>query len=205
MKLEDIFSMPIVQHWGYLVLFLVTFVEAMPFGIFVPGHTLIIVAGFLAREGVFSIGWVIAVASLGAIAGDILGYLIGKRYGYPFITKHGYRFFLKKERFEKFRKLLHKHAAKAIIVGRYSPATRSFVPFIAGASHLAFRRFILPDIIGGVSWTLSAVLIGFVFGQGYEAASKYFNRVFAIAIIAVIAAVYIWWAVRNRDSLNQKG
>jgi membrane protein DedA with SNARE-associated domain len=189
---------PLLHHWGYVVLFLATIVEAMPFGVFIPGHTLIIVAGFLAREGVFKIGDVILVASLGAIIGDVTGYILGKKYGYPFISKHGSKFFMKKERFKKFRKMINTHAAKAVIIGRYSPGTRSFAPFISGASHLPFRKFILLDIIGGISWTLSAVFIGFIFGHGYEAAAKYINRGILFAVIAAIVVIYVIRSIKKK-------
>ncbi len=80
------FLLPHLNHWGYYVLFLMTFLETSAFlGFLVPGESMVVIAGLLASRGVLELGDVIWVASLGAIMGDTVGYFTGYRFGesYP--------------------------------------------------------------------------------------------------------------------------
>jgi membrane protein DedA with SNARE-associated domain len=74
--------LPHLNHWGYYVLLLMTFLETSAFLVFlVPGESMVVIAGLLASRGVLELGDVIWVASLGAIMGDTVGYFIGRRFG----------------------------------------------------------------------------------------------------------------------------
>ncbi len=188
-----IFNLPIplLNHWGYWIVFLAAILEANPItGLIVPGMTLVIFGGFLSKLGILDLGDVIILASLGAIIGDLIGYYLGKKYGYSFITKYGKYFFFKKEYFIKTKKLMNNHTGKSLIIGRFNPLTRAFAPFIAGLTDVSFIKFLAYNILGGISWAVSFVLIGFIFGESYEVASKYIGRFIFIAIILSILIIY---------------
>ncbi len=196
--------LPILNSGGYWVIFIAAVLEALPFGFLVPGHLIVILGGFFAKLGIFNFWYVMLLATIGAIIGDTLGFILGREYGYLFLSKYGRYFFLKKTFLEKTRKLVREHTGKTLIIGRFNPATRSFSPFIAGASNIKFSRFMIYNIIGGVSWAVSSVLIGYIFGASYEIASKYIGRFIFIAIILSIAIVYGYRFINKKKHIFTK-
>lgn len=194
-------SPPILNHWGYWVIFFATMLEALPIGFLIPGHVIVIIGGFLAKIGILGFYEVILIASFGAVLGDIINYFIGNKYGYGFIKRYGKYFFLKKENYEKTKKLMNKHTGKTVIIGRFNPITRSFAPFIAGSTNVPFFRFIIYNMIGGVAWVISAVLIGYIFGKSYETGAKYFGEFMIIAIALSIVIIYLYNFVNKRKHI----
>ena len=179
--------LPLINDWGYWLIFLATIAESTPFGIFVPAHIIVLIAGFLAKEGILSLRYTLIISTIGAIIGDSLGYIFGRKYGYSLITRYGKYIFFKKKTFDKVNEIVNTHTGKALIIGRFNPATRSFAPFVAGASDVKLSKFMIFNIIGGTTWAVSSVMIGYIFGQSYEIASKYIGKiVFAAVIISIL-------------------
>jgi undecaprenyl-diphosphatase len=179
----------IIINGGYGILFLTTFMEGLPlFGMAVPGHVAIILGGFLAKVGALNVYWVLILSALGAILGDFLGFYIGRRYGMAFIEKMRPYFFLRTEHLERAKDLLSRHTGKALIIGRFSPITRALMPFLVGTGTTHTSRFWLFNIIGGISWVVTSVGLGYLFGASYHAAVGMFGKfiVFALVVIALI-------------------
>lgn len=197
--------LPLLDHWGYLLLFLLTIIEALPIlGSFVPGQTLVMFGGFLAYLGVLRLDAVMSVAAVGAVVGDLLAYVIGRKYGHDFMVHYGKYFFLNQARYEKTRRLVQEHAGKTLVVGRFSPFTRALAAFVAGLSRVKFSRFIFFAVAGGVGWAVVSVLVGYIFGQGFVIASKYFGRFVLIAIIAIILIIYGYRFLDKRKHIFAK-
>lgn len=177
--------LPTLNHWGYWVILLFVILEATPvFGLLVPGQIFAIAGGFMAKLGVLDIGDVIFVCALGAILGDMTGYWIGIKYGNNFLEKYGKYVLFKKEYYEKTKKIINHHPFKALIIGRFNSLTRSFAPFVAGATKISFLKFFIANIIGGISWAVPYVLIGYIFGHGYQLAAKYLEEA-ALGILVI--------------------
>ncbi|MBU6231741.1 MAG: bifunctional DedA family/phosphatase PAP2 family protein [Patescibacteria group bacterium] len=184
----------ILIHGGYGVLFLITMLEGVPvLGMAVPGHVAIIAAGFLARIGDMDLGVVILLSIAGAISGDFIGFMLGRRYGLSFIDKIRPYFFVTDAHIERANALLSKHTGKALIIGRFTPATRALMPFLVGSSDIPAGRFWIFNIIGGTSWAVISILVGYAFGAGYHIAAAYFGR---LIVLAVILAIAIIWGYR---------
>ena len=182
--------LPLIDHWGYLILFLSAVVETLPvLGTFIPGHTVVFFSGFLAYAGIFRLDAAIVVAFAGAVTGDLLAYIIGRKYGHDFIIRYGKYFFLNEKRYEKTKAMIEEHAGKTLIIGRFGSFTRALTAFIAGTSKVKFHKFIFYAIIGGAAWASSSVLVGYFFGQGFETAAKYFGWFIAIAIVAIVLII----------------
>ena len=182
--------LPLIDHWGYLIIFLSAIIEALPaLGTFSPGHTIVILGGFFAQLGALRLSAVVLVAAAGAIIGDLLGYVIGRQYGHNFISRYGKYFFFNQEKYEAIRQMVNQHAGKTLIIGRFSAFTRAFAPFIAGISHVRFGKFIAYDFIGGLAWAVASVLLGYFFGQTFAVAAKYFGYIVSAALVAIIAIV----------------
>ncbi len=189
------------SHWGYVVLFFVAAFEALPLlGLLLPGMMIVMAGGFMVKLGVLDIGDAITVVALGAILGDWLGYILGKKYGVSVLEKYGKYFFFHKEQFNKTKKLMHNHTGKSLIIGRFNSLTRSFAPFIAGSTHTPFTKFIFFNIIGGIMWAIVFIMVGFIFGQSYEAASVYIGEFLTIIIIASIGIVCLYVFIKNKGS-----
>ncbi|KKS34622.1 MAG: Phosphoesterase PA-phosphatase related protein [Parcubacteria group bacterium GW2011_GWC2_42_12] len=182
--------LPLIDHWGYLILFFSAVVETLPvLGTFIPGHAVVFFSGFLAYAGIFRLDAAIAVAFAGALTGDLLAYIIGRKYGHDFMVRYGKYFFLNQERLEKTKRMVLEHAGKTLIIGRFGAFTRAVSAFIAGASKVKFFRFIFFAVAGGAAWASSSVLVGYIFGQGFAVAAKYFGRFIVIAIVAIILII----------------
>ena len=188
----------LVSSGGYAALFILTLLEGIPvLGTAVPGHVAIILAGFLSRIGDLNLWWVIAISVVGAVLGDYIGFSIGRRYGIAFIDRVRPYFFVTDSHIEKARALLAKHTGKAMIIGRFTPATRALIPFLVGAGETGAGRFWIFNIIGGISWAVVSIMAGYAFGSGYHAAAGFLGRA---VVIAIVGAVIIIWGYRFVNS-----
>ncbi|MEI6304952.1 MAG: bifunctional DedA family/phosphatase PAP2 family protein [Candidatus Taylorbacteria bacterium] len=183
---------------GYPFLFFVVLLEGLPLiGTAIPGHISIIVAGFLARMGVFNIYWVISVTVVAALLGDYIGFTLGRKYGLSLIARLRPYFFIKDAHIDRARKMLDTHTGKAMILGRFSPVTRALMPFLVGTGEIKAGKFWFYNIVGGVCWAVLSIMLGYVFGEGYHYASGYFGK---IAVAGIILAILIMWGYRFINS-----
>lgn len=197
--------LPALNHWGYWIVLFAAMLESLPlFGLFFPGQLIVVIGGFFVKLGVLDLGDTILIAATGAIIGDLIGYILGKRYGYAFITRYGKYFFFKKEYFEKTKKLMENHAGKTLVIGRFNSLTRAFAPFVAGSSNVSLLKFLIYNFIGGISWAISFVMIGYIFGRSYEIVSKYIGRFIFIALVASIIIIYLYRFVNKRKRVFTK-
>jgi undecaprenyl-diphosphatase len=179
--------------------------EASPiFGLLIPGQMVVILGGFFAKIGILEIGDVIWVAALGAITGDLISYYLGRKYGVSFILKYGKYFLFKERYFEKTRKLMTRHLKKTLIIGRFNSLTRSFAPFVAGASDVSFLKFNWCNITGGIIWAVLFVSVGYIFGKSYEFASQYIGKFIFFAIFFSILIVYVYRFINRRKHIFDK-
>ncbi len=194
---------PILQLWGYPIVFLSALLEASPFfGILIPGQTIVIIGGFFAKLHLLNLYYVMILASLGAIIGDLVGYILGRAYGYSFIRDYGKYFFFKKEYFKKTKELMNEHTGKTIIIGRFNSVTRAFAPFVAGSSKVPCKKFLFYNIVGGISWGVFFSLVGYIFGKAYKIASGYIDGFLLIFFIAAILVVYFYIGHKRRKKIK---
>ena len=172
--------------WGYLIVFLATFLEnSVGAGVIVPGETLVIIGGFYARLGELWRPGVAIVAVVGAVLGDNLGYWIGRRYGRGFLERHGRKLFVTPERLEAAEGYYRRHGGKTVFLGRFIPVVRSVGFIVAGVAHMEWKRFIVYDVAGAVIWGVGHSLLGFALGASYERWEKYATPV-GLALLAVL-------------------
>lgn len=188
-----------ITHGGYAVLFIFTLLEGLPLiGMAVPGHVAILIGGFLAKIGALDLWWVIILSIAGAIIGDYIGFLMGRKYGLGLIDRLRPYFFITDDQLNKTRDLLDRHTGKAMVIGRFTPATRALMPFLVGTGETAAGKFWIFNIIGGVSWAVISVLIGYIFGAGYHAAAGYLGKLIVVAIIFAVIAIWGYRFVNMR-------
>jgi membrane-associated protein len=177
--------------WIYLILFLIIFIETgLVFMPFLPGDSLLFVAGTLAATGMLDIITLLVLLSVAAIAGDSLNYWIGKSCG---LEKLQCRFprLLKKEYFDTTGRFYEKYGGWTIFIARFVPYIRSIAPFMAGVGRMSYPKFLAYNVLGGISWVFSFTLAGYFFG-GLPVVQEHFNLVvWAIIIISLIAVASI--------------
>jgi undecaprenyl-diphosphatase len=195
----------LLQAGGYWILGFVAIVEVIPLiGSIIPGHTIIILGGFFAHMGILNVYVVLVVSALGAFVGDILSYLIGRKYGYDFIIKWGKYFLIKEAHIERAKAALHRHTGKALIIGRFTPITRPYMPFLVGAGRGSIHKFWIYDFIGCVLWAISSVALGYIFGASYKLVTHYIGQFTTMGLLIGGLLVFGYVFVNSRRHLFAK-
>lgn len=158
----------IITNLGLIGIIIVIFIESgFPFGFFLPGDSLLFTAGLLAAKGHFSITFAVVGIFLANFAGVTIGYWTGKSLGKRWLKKEDGLIF-RHEYVERATKFYEKHGGKAIILGRFIPAVRSFVPMVAGVANMEYKRLMIFNGIGAFIWATSVTLIGYFAGAWLE-------------------------------------
>jgi len=151
--------------WVYALLFLIIFVETgvvvMPF---LPGDSLLFVAGALCGAGLMNLGLVIALLIAAAIFGNQSNYAIGRHFGPRVFQWEDSRFFNKRA-FDQAHAFYEKYGGVTIIAARFMPFVRTFAPFVAGVAQMTRAKFTLYDVSGAVLWVGGVTLAGYFFGN----------------------------------------
>ena len=140
---------------------LIVFTETgLLIGFLLPGDSLLVVLGIF----IYATGWsllpFLVCLSAAAIIGDAVGYWIGKRAGPAIFNRPSSRFF-KQEYLLRAKAFYEKHGGKTIIIARFVPIVRTFVPVVAGATKMEYRTFLFYNVFGGIGWVSSMLLFGY--------------------------------------------
>ena len=180
---------------GYPVLALIIFVETGAMAFFLPGDSLLVVAGTYAAAGKLSLLWLNLLLIPCAIIGDATSYWMGRKTGPLLFNKPRSRFF-RPEHVKAAQAFYDKHGGKAIILARFMPLVRTFVPVIAGIAGMPYRRFALFNVIGGASWILSMTVLGYF--VGLSPLGKHIELVIiAVVLLSISPGLYAWWKSRR--------
>lgn len=174
-----------IEWAGYPGLFLIIFLETGALVAFLPGDSLLVVAGTYAAAGKLNIAYLNLLLIPAAIIGDAVSYTIGSRLGGALYNRPDSRFF-KKAHLEAARAFYEKHGGKAIIIARFMPIVRTFVPVVAGAAKMPYRRFATFNVVGGLSWVASMTLIGYFIGQVVPNIGKHIEKVIIVVVFLSI-------------------
>jgi membrane-associated protein len=175
--------------WTCAVLFVVIFCETglvvMPF---LPGDSLLFATGALSAGTVLNVNYVVIMLVIAAICGDSVNYCLGRWAGERVFRDTQSRW-LNRKYLDKAHQFYEKYGPKAIIIARFVPIVRTFVPFTAGLADMGYRRFILFSLLAAIIWVSLLVYAGFWFG-GLDVVRQNFSLVImAIIIISILPAV----------------
>lgn len=151
--------------WIYAILFAIIFSETgFVVTPFLPGDSLLFVAGALAALGGMDIFVLMAVLSAAAVTGNMLNYQIGRYIG-PRVFKWDDSIFFNRAALEKTEAFYEKHGGKTLVLSRFLPLLRTFAPFVAGVGKMDYARFWFYNLLGALAWVVSLTLVGFFFGN----------------------------------------
>ncbi len=186
-------------HWLYVLVFGILFCETgLVVTPFLPGDSLLFALGALASiEGSPMSVWVLLVIlSVAAVLGDAVNYSIGFRVG-PKVFSREDSWLLNKKHLIRTQRFYEKHGGKTIFLARFIPIIRTFAPFVAGIGKMGYRRFAVFNVTGGVSWVLSFVLGGYIFGNAPVVKRNFHFVIVAIILISVIPVAWELWRARK--------
>ncbi len=179
-------------NWGYGIVLLISLTETLPLlGLILPGAILVGFFGFLSAQGYLDIGILILFAAIGAILGDGIGYYLGTK---------GVRFFRNENKILKLSHLktgeefFQKHGDKSVLLGRFIGPLRPIVPFVAGLSRMNVRTFLFWNVIGGILWSVTFLLLGYFFGNAVPAIETWSTKV-GIILLFLFVSIFIMRAV----------
>lgn len=176
--------------WSYAILFLIVFVETglviMPF---LPGDSLLFAAGALSALGAFKLPIVLIIFFTAAVIGDSVNYEIGKKVGMAIPEDSWFGRVVNRERMEMAQKFFNKHGGKTIVIARFMPFIRTFIPFVAGASRMRYSYFLTYNVVGAFLWVMICTFAGYFFGNIPIVKENFSTVLLIIIFVSVIPAV----------------
>lgn len=183
--------------WVYAVLFVIVFLET---GVvvtpFLPGDSLLFVAGALAAAGELNVHALVVLLIAAAIAGDSLNYAIGRYLG-PRVFRFDDSRFFKRAYVERTHAFFERHGGKAIILARFVPIVRTYAPFVAGIGAMRYRHFLMFNVAGAVLWVALLAYAGFFFGNLPLVRNNLTVVILGIVVLSIMPAVVEFWRAKR--------
>jgi membrane-associated protein len=184
---------PALAPWVVLLVCGIIFAETgLLVGFFLPGDSMLFTAGLLVATGTIKVNiWAfIALIIVAAIIGNQVGYLIGSKAGPAIFNKPNSKLF-KRENVESAHAFFEKHGGKALILARFVPIIRTFVPVIVGVAQMDKRKFFLFNVIGAVLWGGGVTLLGYLLGDTFPWVRENLDIIFIIIVLLSVIPIGI--------------
>ena len=183
--------------WVYAILFTIVFAETgFVVTPFLPGDSLLFATGALCATGVLSAPAMLALLVFAAFAGNTVNYAVGRFIG-PRVFQSSHRL-LNKEYLNRAHAFFERYGGKAVILGRFVPIVRTFVPFVAGAAQMTPAPFVLYNAVGAVAWVSLCLGAGWFFGNIPLIRDNFSLVTIGIVVVSVLPMVYELIASRRR-------
>jgi membrane-associated protein len=184
----------LIQYGGLILLLVIIFAETgIFFGFFLPGDSLLFTAGLLAESDFLDtpVGMLILFLIIAAVSGTTVGYGVG-RWAKTYLENRSESFFYRRKYIEMTEAFYQKHGMMAFVLGRFLPIVRTFVPILAGMTHINFKKFFFYNVIGAAIWVVTMVMAGHLLGSAFPNLIEYleyivFGMIFLTAIPLVIS------------------
>ncbi len=200
-------SEALLTYGGFAAILIVIFAETgLLIGFFLPGDYFLFLAGAFCGSGRLDIGYLPLVlgAFLAAVVGNFTGYFIGKILGDKLFTRED-SFFFKKSYLERTKLFYDKYGARALVLGRFLPVIRTFVPVFAGAVHLDIKRFAIYNVVGGALWVGLLISLGFYFGNTFPQILDYaVYIIIGFIVITTFPVINTFRKLKNITPLKKK-
>jgi membrane-associated protein len=198
----------LIRAFGYAGIAFIIFAESgLFFGFFFPGDSLLLTAGLFAFKGEagMSIAVLIPLVFVAAVLGDNVGYWFGNKTGPRIFVREESRFF-KPRNLRKAKEFYDRYGGITLVLARFMPFIRTFVPIVAGAVDMEYRRFFFFNLIGGLLWGIGVTMAGYTLGAliPKETLDKYFLLIVVVVIFvsALPTLIHLWQ--ENRASIMMR-
>lgn len=192
-----------IKTVGYAGLFAIVFAETGLFlGFFLPGDSLIFVAGFLASQGFFHPVLLPVILFVAAVTGNMAGYEFGRRVGPKLFSREDSLLF-RKDHVTKTKKFYDKYGGKTVMIARFVPIVRTFAPILAGVAEMKYMVFLAYNIAGAAIWAVGLTVLGYFLGTRIPDIDKYLLPiVLVIIIVSVLPGIYHLY--RDRQEMKRE-
>jgi membrane-associated protein len=199
--LHRLTDVPQLIAWGgYAGLTAIIFAETgLLIGFFLPGDSLLVTAGIFAAQGKFNV-WLLGVLfSVAALLGNTVGYYIGYASGPRLFRREESRFF-KPQYLRRAHAFYERHGGKAVVLARFMPIIRTFVPVVAGAARMDFRAYTLYNVVGGLAWIWIMLFTGDFLNRYIPGVEHHTGIVIILVILLSFLPGVISWMRRDRHA-----
>jgi membrane-associated protein len=180
----------LITWGGYPGLALVIFLETGALCFFLPGDSLLVLAGFYAAKGDLGIIWLNAILIFMAIFGDACSYTLGRFFRKTMVDGSKMKW-IRPEHIEKTQAFYQRHGGKAIVLARFVPVVRTFIPVVAGMAEMRYVRFAFYNMFGGFLWVFSLTITGYFLGWRFPALLMHVEKVvWAVVALSVLPAIW---------------
>lgn len=199
----------IIKYGGFTLLILIIFAETgVFFGFFLPGDSLLFIAGLLSESEFLDVhvSVMIPVLIVAAVAGSTTGYFTGRWAG-NYLKNRKENFFFKKKYLELTHDFYERHGMMAFILGRFLPVIRTFVTILAGTVNINFGKFFIFNVVGAALWITSMVMAGSLLGRAFPDLPDYLEIIVAgMILVSAVPVAFTWFRARRKmrqqDELN---
>jgi membrane-associated protein len=176
----------LLETFGVVGLFAIVFAETgLLIGFFLPGDSLLFIAGFLSSGAGGNVlpplPFVLLCTFGAAVAGDQVGYLFGRKVGPALFARPDSRVF-KQQHVQKAHGFMERYGAKTIVLARFIPIVRTFAPIVAGVGQMKYRTFVTYNVVGGFLWAVGVTTLGYFLGE-----IDFIKHNIEVAIVAIVA------------------
>jgi membrane-associated protein len=179
--------------WVYALLFLIIFVETgvvvMPF---LPGDSLLFIVGAMCGAGLMNLPLVMGLLLVAAILGDQTNYTVGRYFGPRVFQWEDSRYFSRRG-FDQAHAFYEKYGGITIILARFMPFVRTFVPFVAGVAEMTRSKFTFFNVVGAVIWVVGLLSVGYLFGNLPIVQEHLSKIIWALIIVPGLIAMFGAW------------
>jgi membrane-associated protein len=191
--------------WTYAILFAIIFAETgLVVTPFLPGDSLLFAAGAIAGDPAMGINvwWLCGLLTIAAIIGDTVNYHCGFFFGKT-VFSNPKSFWLNPDHLQRTQDFFARYGGKTIILARFLPIIRTFAPFVAGMGRMNYMNFLLYNVIGGIVWVVSFVLMGYFVGREEWVQKNFTIVILLIIFISVLPGVYEYWQHRRAQAAHK--
>jgi membrane-associated protein len=179
----------LIASGGVLMVAAIVFAESgMLIGLVLPGDTLLLAAGVLASQGQLPIIPLIIAVSIAGVLGDNVNYSIGRATGPRLFTKKDGLIF-RQEYVQKASQYYEKHGGKTVLLARFLPVIRTFVPMVAGVGKMPRRTFMVYNVVGAIIWGSTITMLGYWFGSAIPNLDEYLSYFLLAMIVFTLGSV----------------
>lgn len=199
---------------AFIALNLIVFTETgLLIGFFLPGDSLLVTAGLVAASTGWNLPLLIGTLCVAAIVGDSVGYAIGWRTGPHIFNKPQSRLF-RRDHLLAAQAFYEKHGGKTIVLARFMPIVRTFAPVVAGVGRMNYGRFLFFNVIGGIGWVASMILLGYIlptvldpplkrwFGEHFEIRNHIEKIIIVVVLLSISPGFIAWWRARKKKRIS---
>lgn len=189
----------VAEHgrWVYALLFVIVFCETgLVVTPFLPGDSLLFVAGTLAAAGGMDIGAVMATLAIAALCGDNVNYFVGRWAG-PKVFHYERSRWFNPRHLARAHEFYERHGGKTIILARFVPIVRTYVPFVAGVATMPYARYLVFCVAGALVWVVSLCSAGYFFGNIPAVKDNLTVVLIGIVLASVSPGFWAWARARS--------